>query len=51
MKKITTDPRAQARRQRALDRFSVDPARAAKDTAYNDRKTQELNALKSRLGG
>lgn len=50
MKKINTSPRAQARRQRALDRFSVDPARATKDAAYNERKTQELKALQSRLG-
>lgn len=49
MKKINTSPRAQARRQRALDRFRVDRARTD-DTAYTERKAQELKALQSRLG-
>jgi len=53
MKKINTSLRAQARRTRALERFSISAERSADKTdgpAYTERKTQELNALKSRLG-
>ncbi len=53
MKKINTSLRAQARRTRALERFSISAERSADKAdgpAYTERKTQELNALKSRLG-
>ena len=47
MKKINTSPQVQARRARALARFTV---RADGNEAYQTRKAQELAALKSRLG-
>ena len=47
MKKVNTSPRAQARRQRALQRFSVNPKGSPE---YQARKAAELAALKSRLG-
>ena len=49
MKKINTSPRAQARRTRALSRFTLDASRHD-DAAYQTRKAAELAALKSRLG-
>lgn len=48
MKKINTSPQAQARRKRALDRFTMPAATA--DAALIARKQQELDALRSRLG-
>ena len=47
MKKINTTIKAQARRARALARFTV---LAGGNEAYQARKAQELAALKSRLG-
>ena len=47
MKKINTSPKAQARRARALARFTVHPEGTPE---YQARKAQELAALKSRLG-
>ena len=47
MKKINPSLKAQARRQRALARFTVHPDG---NDAYQARKAQELAALKSRLG-
>ncbi len=47
MKKINTSPKVQARRARALARFTVSPK---DDPDYQARKAQELAALKSRLG-
>lgn len=47
MKKVNTSPRAQARRQRALQRFTVKPDGSPE---YAARKAQELAALKQRLG-
>ena len=47
MKKINKSVQKQARRQRALDRFTVN---TSGDTAYQTRKAQELAALKSSLG-
>lgn len=49
MKKVIKSPRVQARRQRALDRFTLDKSRLD-DKAYIARKDQELTALKSALG-
>ena len=49
MKKINKSVKHQARRQRALDRFSLDKSRHD-DSAYQTRKAQELEALKSALG-
>lgn len=49
MKKISKSPRVQARRQRALDRFTIDAQRAKADAAYAARKDQELASLKSLL--
>ncbi len=49
-KRITTHPKRRARRERALDRFTVDKARAAKDTKYAGAKATELNSLKRSLG-
>jgi len=49
MKKITHTVKQQARRQRALNRFSLDPTRRD-DAAYQARKEQELVALRSALG-
>lgn len=40
----------QARRQRALDRFSILESRAAKDPEYKQRKEAELASLKRALG-
>jgi hypothetical protein len=45
MKKIKNDAPRQARRQRALARFTVAPTRHA-DSAYLARKAVELAALK-----
>ena len=52
MKKVNTSPRAQARRARALARFSINPSKLKADDAngYNERKATELASLKSRLG-
>lgn len=52
MKKVNTSPRAQARRQRALQRFTLNPSKLKADDAngYSARKAQELAALKQRLG-
>ena len=52
MKKVNTSPRAQARRQRALARFTVNASKLEADDAngYKARKDQELAALKARLG-
>ncbi len=47
MKKVNTSPRAQARRQRALQRFTLNPKGTPE---YQARKATELAALKSRLG-
>lgn len=47
MKKVNTSPRAQARRQRALERFTTKPNGTPE---YQARKATELAALKSRLG-
>lgn len=47
MKKVNTSPRAQARRQRALARFTAKPNGTPE---YNERKAQELASLKQRLG-
>lgn len=47
MKKVNTSPRAQARRARALARFTVDPKGTPE---YQARKATELAALKQRLG-
>jgi hypothetical protein len=41
----TTHPQKRARRQRALERFSVNEARAARDPAYAERKAIELRSL------
>lgn len=49
MKKVNTSPRAQARRQRALARFIINPEPLNKE-GYAERKAQELAALKQRLG-
>ena len=50
MKKINTSVKAQARRTRALTRFTVSAERAQDDKGYAERKATELVALKSRLG-
>ena len=53
MKKVNTSPRAQARRQRALARFHLDPAKVNDNKhgdAYLARKEVERLALKQRLG-
>jgi hypothetical protein len=52
MKKVNTSPRAQARRTRALARFTLNPSKLKADDAsgYKARKDQELAALKQRLG-
>lgn len=52
MKKVNMSPRAQARRQRALQRFTLNPSKLKADdkSGYNERKAVELAALKSRLG-
>jgi hypothetical protein len=51
MKKAPTrNARAQDRRRRALDRFTIDPTRASKDADYAKRKAQEKSALEARLG-
>lgn len=47
MKKVNTSSRAQARRQRALARFTVNPKGTPE---YQARKAQELASLKQRLG-
>lgn len=49
MKKITHTAKQQARRQRALARFTINPARRD-DPDYVARKERELAALKSALG-
>lgn len=49
MKKVMKDAKSQARRQRALDRFSVDPKRKT-DEEYMARKTTELASLERALG-
>lgn len=55
MKKVNTSPKAQARRARALERFTL-PAWTGKGTptpefnALLQRKEAELKALKQRLG-
>ncbi len=49
MKKVTHTTQQQARRQRALNRFSINRDRLH-DTEYVARKEQELAALKSALG-
>lgn len=49
MKKITYTVKQQARRARALARFSVNPERLH-DTEYVARKEQERAALVTRLG-
>lgn len=46
MKKLNTSPKRQARRQRALDRFTISPS-GNKD--YIARKEQELASLKRAL--
>lgn len=51
MKKVNMSPRAQVRRQRALQRFTVKPITGSElDKSYQERKAVELAALKSRLG-
>lgn len=51
MKKVNTSPRAQARRARALARFTVKPVTGSElDKGYQARKAVELAALKARLG-
>jgi hypothetical protein len=50
MKKINTSPRAQARRTRALTRFTINAERAESDKGYAERKAVELSALKKILG-
>ncbi len=52
MKKVNTSPRAQARRARALARFTLNESKFKADDAngYKARKDQELAALKQRLG-
>ena len=51
MKKVNTSPRAQARRARALARFSINSRHTPESNpGYNERKATELAALKSRLG-
>lgn len=49
MKKINKSVQVQARRQRALDRFTLDKSRHD-DATYQARKHEELAALKSALG-
>lgn len=44
MKKVMKDAPRQARRQRALDRFSIDPKRKT-DEEYMARKHEELASL------
>lgn len=39
------NPRKQLRRQRALDRFKVDPNKDALEPGYYERKMQERDAL------
>ncbi len=52
MKKVNMSVRAQARRKRALQRFTLIPSKLKDDkNGYNERKHVELAALKSRLGG
>lgn len=46
----TPHPNKRARRQGALDRFSVNEARAAEDATYAKAKTAELRSLRARLG-
>ena len=48
MKKVMKDARRQARRQGALERFSIDKSRKD-DAAYMARKHIELAALQARL--
>lgn len=50
MKKINLSPKAQARRQGALARFSSDKKRAARDPEYAQRKEAELAAQRARVG-
>lgn len=51
MKKISHSLKKQARRQRALDRFTVKPTTSSElDKAYLVRKAVELAALKTALG-
>lgn len=54
MKKAPLSPRHQARRQRALERFTTQPRSAFNSDeaykAYCARKEAELVSLKSRLG-
>jgi hypothetical protein len=50
MKKAPLSQAHQARRRRALERFSFDEAKAAKDPKYAERKAIELASLKARLG-
>jgi hypothetical protein len=49
MKKIAHTPKQQARRTRALARFTIDPERLD-DAEYVARKEQERTALKAHLG-
>ena len=44
------DQPRQARRQRALERFTIDGERAKKDPEYKQRKEAELASLKRALG-
>lgn len=48
MKKVMKDAPRQARRQRALDRFSIDPKRKT-DPEYMARKHAELASLQRAL--
>lgn len=52
MKKVKKDAPRQARRQRALDRFALNPSKLKADdsSGYAERKAIELASLKQSLG-
>lgn len=45
----TTHPRKAARRERAAQRFQIDPVRASMDKVYRERKMVEQQALSAWL--